>query len=294
MRKKRSLAMLVAAAATAASGVLSVGAAASATTPLPSVLTVDTANSVYVSQGSAPVKLRNGTFAVYPWAASLDGATSLWTIGSAFGQITLVHNGVVKRIVNNVSAYFYAGDVTPDGRFAVVGVVDPNTTDQLDISVITVATGGVQTFHIGGASSMMDITLSQDGSTLYVLEAGTPPKLISCVVLTLSCSTANLTGLTAPTSDAAIGTWATVSADGTTLAFNLITNPESTTTFNYEGYVITGLGGVPAVRDAGSMSGYSWGRFIDNALYVADQGHVYSYLTAANFAGLRTRRRPSP
>ena len=285
MRPRRSIVLLTAVAAIAASGI-SAGAAAQATTPLPSVVTVDNtgANSVYVSQGSTPTLARPGHFDIFPWAGSLDGNTSMWTVGIAFGQIYVVNNGRVMHVWNNVAAGPYAGDMTPTGSTLALGLSDPTLTNTLDVYLADGTDDTtLHTYHVAGGDALMDVAISQDGSTFYVLEAGSPPTLRRCAVSTGACTTFTLTGLNAPTSDSANGTWATVSADGTAMALNVVTNPGSSSP-TFEGYAITGLSTTPVVTDAGPLQAQSTGRFLTNTLYVAEPGQLLTFNTVASFA----------
>ena len=132
----------------------------------------------------------------------------------------------------------------------------------------------------------MDVAITQDGSSFYILESGTPARLMQCIVATSACSTYNIPGLLAKTPDSAAGNWTTISADGSTLAMNTIGG--SAAARAYEGYVITGLsndgtGTNPVVTDAGALAGPSAGRFIDNVLNVAEQNQLATYSTATDF-----------
>jgi len=256
------------------------GGVASATPTAPSVVTLDSSNNVYLSQGSTPTLLRPGRKDVYPFQASLDGTSSLWDVGTDFDQTLLVHNGAVEDSWNNITAGLVVGTFTQDGTLAAVAMGDPNTAGSLIVREITVGTNAITTFHIsGGADNLQDLEILSDGHIL-ILEAGSPAKLIQCWGPGNNVQTTALPTLPDPSTSSHYVAWGAtvnyVAGDGPTV-IDLANYSHSPTTD--EGYVISNPETTPTVTDAGALPANTTGQFIGSTLYLAESGELLSYNT---------------
>lgn len=270
----------VAAVVVTAAGMAGHGSAG-AVSPPPTVVSVDDANSEYVSAGGAPTKVRAGRFDVFPWLSSLDGQTWLWEIGTTFRQIALVHNGTTVRTLDDRSGDFFAGDVSPDGTQAVVALEEDVVRGTYGVSVLS--TGGASSLRVE-LTQLEDVGWSGVGSQFFVITATNGATLNMC---STSCDAKQLTGINLAAADSYVA-WSSASADGLSLIMDVVTN--ASTTPHHEAYVVTGTVtpmtiNAITVRDAGTIHAGTVGRFLGNEFDLADPqaGVLSTYATAADF-----------
>jgi hypothetical protein len=252
--------------------------------PLPSVLTLDSSNGVWKSSaGVSPTQLRAGRPDVYPLISGDDGLTAIWHLGQAIPQIAVAYNGTITRTVNNYLDDQTLIDVASSAPVAAVAQRD--TSGGWLITVVDATTGTV-TGQGALSLPLLDMFLSQTGHTLFILVATAPMRFMSCSIAgTLSCTTlAVLAGVPAASVSAAFPLWDHISQDGSTIAGVLDTGTASSSGHpQFDGFTITGLPSSPHVSDAGAGLTSGVGRFVGNNLYVAEQGHLLSYLAPLTF-----------
>jgi len=257
------------------------GTAAYAAVLPATVITLDGPNSIYSSSGGLPVQLRAGSADVWPAASSLDGATSVWSRGTAFQQLQLVHAGAIKRTFDNAFAGSWAADVTPDGAFAAVAL---NELGGLSVHTVNGSTGADSAVpSLVNPESLLGVAIQQNGLATYVLKAGSPATL----TLAATEVPVALPGLPAASANNVFVQWMSMSSDNSTLALVLVDTSHSPQT--HEAYLITGVGTAsPVVTDAGPLWGSTVGRFIGSTLYVATANQLLTYATPADFASTST------
>jgi hypothetical protein len=280
MRVVRTMIVGAVAGAAVVAGLVGPASSASAVAPpTPSVVTVDDSDSIWLSSaGSAPTKLRDGSPDVYPGVSSDDGSTSAWFLGAAMPQMVVTHNGTITRTVDDLQdTHELTYDVAAAAPVVAEALPSPTLAGRWDLHTIDATTGADMGSHTYG-SEILDLWLSADGTSVYLLLGGTAWSVWKCSSTVLgSCARlSSLTTIPGASGDSAFPAWDTVSADGSTIAGVLDTGSDPAT---YRGWTLATSGTTAAV--AGTTALDSTGRFVGNDLYVAEPGHLYDFTAGA-------------
>jgi hypothetical protein len=255
-----------------------VSSASAASPPLPSVVTVDSSYNVWLSSaGNAPTKLRDGQVGVYPGVASEDGTTSMWIVGEVLHEALFSYHGQVLTSVRDTSGSFdIKYDVAATAPIIAGAVPSLKFPGQWDVSVLDGTTNGLPVDTRTYNSPILDIWLSADGSTLYLLLGGSAWSVWTCSTHTLvSCGRVGWVDVAGAKNAASRPVWDHVSADGLSVAGVVDTGASPA---RYQAWHLTpSVTTQPHATDGGTVSTKSIGRFVGNDLWVAEPGHLLGF-----------------